>query len=166
MHRGLDSFGISNPYSDLFSDIFLSSSGWIISGDHRISEVFVMGISFSGTCFLWLIRVTLLCPLPSLVQETQGEGADGLWQWNKAQALSNSRGKTLARLSLTYMEVISEWDQFSQLNSRKIISLGLQLELYPLLDFIQHSHWSQLYLLWYVTSLGIFSGWQFFLVDG
>lgn len=59
----------------------------------------------------------------------------------------NSLGKTLASLLLTFMEVISEWDQFSQLNSRKTISLGLQLELSPVLDFIQDSHWSQLHLL-------------------
>lgn len=59
----------------------------------------------------------------------------------------NSHGKTPASLLLTFMEVISEWDQFSQLNDRKTISLGLQLELYPVLDFIQDSHWSQLHLL-------------------
>lgn len=78
MHRGLGSFDISNPDSELLSDIF-----WVLQGgDHRIPAVFVMGIR---QCFLWIIRVTL-SPLPFLVHQGTREGSDGLWQWNKAQA--------------------------------------------------------------------------------
>lgn len=109
----------------------------------RISEIFVMGTSFSDS-------------LGFLGNQNPFFSFSSLRQWNKAQAPSSSHGKALAGLLLTSMEVISEWHQFSPLNSRKTISLGLQLELHAVLDFIQHSCWSQEYLLYCVTSMGIF----------